>query len=116
MLEVSDPRPSAPPEEPETIFVDEVLVSSAHGIHIPQLFTQKAEKLNSVPDWAWSNCNAGPDSFEDQADYLDSWSEILYTYEFTRSGPCGRTERCFLDYEQGDLVLMYEIIEPADDF
>ena len=115
MLEVSDPRPSAPYEEPETIFVDEVLVSSAHGIHIPQIFTEQNKQLGSVPDWAWNTCNAGPDSTDDHC-YWDAWSAILDAYEFRRSGPCGCTERCFLDYKQGDLVLMYEIIEPADDF
>lgn len=105
-------RPSDPPEEIETIFVDDVLVRSAHGIFIPQVFTQQVEKLSCVPDWAWENCLKGPEAFEDQADYWDSWSEILDTFEYRRTGPGGSTQRCFLDYENGgDLCLMYEIVE-----
>jgi hypothetical protein len=107
-------RPSAPIEEPETIFVEEVLLCSAHGVFIPKFFTQSIKRPDYVPEWAWENCLKGPGAFEDQADYWDSWSEILDTFEYRKTGPGGSTERYFLDYEEGDLCLMREIVEPPD--
>jgi hypothetical protein len=107
-------RPSAPIEEPETIFVEEVLLCSAHGVFIPKFFTQSIKRPDYVPEWAWENCLKGPGAFEDQADYWDSWSEILDTFQYEKTGPGGSTERYFLDYEEGDLCLMREIVEPPD--
>lgn len=107
-------RPSAPIEEREYIFIQEVLLKSSHGIFIPQFFTQQVKKLECVPDWAWNNCNKGPDAFEDSYEYWDSWTEILEKFEYVGESGSGATCRYFLDYEDGDLCLMREIIEPAE--
>jgi hypothetical protein len=106
-------RPSAPTEEHETIFVEEVICGSAWGSFIPQYFVNNTEKLSCVPDWAWDTCKNGPILNKDAADYWDAWSEILETFEYKKTGPGGSTERYFLDYEEGDLCLMREILEPA---
>lgn len=109
-----------PIEEPETIFLEEVLLNSTHGIFIPKFFTQSIKRPDCVPEWAWETCLAGPQKFEDkvadlaQVDYWDAWSEILDTFQYEKSGPGGSTERYFLDYENGDLCLMREIVEPAN--
>lgn len=113
-------RPSAPFEEPETVFVEEVLVKCCHGIFIPKFFTQSIKRPDYVPEWAWKICLAGPQKFEDrvadlaQVDYWDAWSEILDTFQYEKTGPGGSTERYFLGYEEGDLCLMREIVEPPD--
>jgi hypothetical protein len=107
-------RPLHPPEECETIFIEKRLVSSAHGIFIPQIFVAQTKKLDRVPSWAWKNCREGPSALSGQDDYFDSWSEILDTYEYTSTGVGGSVERYFLDYDEGDLCLMREIVEPPN--
>lgn len=107
-------RRSDPIEESETICIEERLICSAHGIFIPKFFAQSIKRPDYVPEWAWENCLNGPEVFEDQADYWDAWSEILDTFQYEKFGPGGSTERYFLDYDDGDLCLMREIVEPAN--
>jgi hypothetical protein len=107
-------RPSDPIEELEAIFVEEVICGSAWGSFIPQYFVNNTEKLDRVPDWAWNTCKVGPILNESESDYWDAWTEIFDTYEYEKTGPGGSTERYFLGYEEGDLCLMREIVEPPD--
>lgn len=107
-------RRSGPIEEPQTIFIEELLISCSEGIFIPKFFVESIKRPDYVPEWAWENCLKGPGGCEDEADYWDSWSEILDTFEYEKTGPGGSTERYFLDYDDGDLCLMREIVEPPD--
>lgn len=52
-----------------------LMISDAHGVYIPQVFTQKYERdaWGTIDDWSWEACAAGPDA----DGYWDAWTAIL---------------------------------------
>jgi hypothetical protein len=98
----------------ETVQVEEFLISSGHGIYIPQMFAELFSKRNEVPDWAWDTCKKGPinkdDSGTDNYDYWDAWSEILDKWDYEDYDGCGNKFRYFLDASE-DLCLMRQFID-----
>ena len=99
----------------ETVQVEEFLISSGHGIYIPQMFAELFSKRNEVPDWAWDTCKKGPinkdDSGTDNYDYWDAWSEILDKWDYEDYDGCGNKFRYFLDASKKDLCLMRQFID-----
>jgi hypothetical protein len=51
-----------------------LMISDAHGVYIPQYFTQKYDRTEwgKISDWAWDTCAAGPDAEH----YWDAWTEL----------------------------------------
>ena len=52
-----------------------LMISDAHGVYIPQVFTQKYDRSawGQISDWAWETCAAGPDA----EGYWDAWTELM---------------------------------------
>ncbi|MGA1645960.1 MAG: hypothetical protein ACO4AV_13385 [bacterium] len=105
----SSPLNLDPPEhfEPEPE-VEDFLISSGHGIFIPQIFTTISEQRNAS-NWAWQACKKGPPeqdaSDKEKEAYDEAWAEILDTWEYEHYDANGCIYRYFLDQDE-DLRLM----------
>lgn len=89
----------------DRVEIEDFLISSGHGIYIPEIFTQRFTIKGNVPQWAWDTCKKGPDA----KDYWEAWWEILDTWEFFEYHGEDYTIRYFLNQKE-NLCLMREII------
>jgi hypothetical protein len=66
----------------------ELYADGSHGVYIPQYFAESVKRdcVTGVSDWAWTQCEAGPDAEH----YWDAWTEILdrATIAHPVLGPC----------------------------
>jgi hypothetical protein len=82
-----------------------LIVDDHHGIYVPQVFCERYEKTEDVPQEDWDICLSGPD----HEYYWDSWEIILDNWGFQESDDAGNKWRIAL-YQEGCLFQARQII------